>query len=83
VGIWETVALLIEKGASVNAVTTDNQTPLHWASERGNLKTVALLIEKGASVNAVTTDNQTPLHWASKWWELGNNRFTNRERSIC
>jgi ankyrin repeat protein len=79
----ETVALLIEKGASVNAVTTDNKTPLHWASERGNLETVELLIEKGASVNAVTTDNQTPLHWASKFGKFGNSRITNRERSIC
>jgi ankyrin repeat protein len=58
------VQILIEKGASVNAVTTDNQTPLHWASKWGDLETVALLIEKGASVNAVTTDNQTPLHLA-------------------
>jgi hypothetical protein len=33
-GDWETVALLIEKGASVNAVTNDNKTPLHWASEQ-------------------------------------------------
>jgi ankyrin repeat protein len=82
--IWnlETVELLIEKGASVNAVTTDNQTPLQLAYQRGYLETVALLIEKGASVNAVTTDNQTPLHWASKWGNW-NNRFTNRERSIC
>jgi ankyrin repeat protein len=34
-GNLETVALLIEKGASVNAVTTDNKTPLHCASEHG------------------------------------------------
>jgi predicted nucleic-acid-binding protein len=60
------VQILIEKGASVNAVTTNNETPLHWASERGDLETVALLIEKGASVNAVTNDNETPLHWASE-----------------
>jgi ankyrin repeat protein len=79
----ETVALLIEKGASVNAVTTDNQTPLHWASKYGNLETVALLIEKGASVNAVTTDNQTPLHLAYQSGVFGNSRITNRERSIC
>jgi ankyrin repeat protein len=32
-GNLQTVALLIEKGASVNAVTTDNQTPLHCTSE--------------------------------------------------
>jgi ankyrin repeat protein len=77
----ETVALLIEKGASVKAVTTDNHTPLHWASERRNVETVALLIEKGASVNAVTTDNKTPLHWRIN--VSGNSRITNRERSIC
>jgi ankyrin repeat protein len=60
------VQILIEKGASVNAVTNDNDTPLHWASQLRDLETVALLIEKGASVNAVTNDNKTPLHWASE-----------------
>jgi ankyrin repeat protein len=40
------VQIFIEKGASVNAVTTANETPLHLASARGDLKTVALLIEK-------------------------------------
>jgi ankyrin repeat protein len=60
------VQILIEKGASVNAVTKYNKTPLNCASRFGNLHTVELLIEKGASVNAVTTDNKTPLHWASQ-----------------
>jgi ankyrin repeat protein len=32
-GNWETVDLLIERGASVNAVIKDNQTPLHSASK--------------------------------------------------
>jgi ankyrin repeat protein/uncharacterized UPF0146 family protein len=64
------VQILIEKKASVNAVTNDNKTPLHCASEFGNLQTVALLIEKGASVNAVTNDNKTPLHCASEFGNL-------------
>jgi ankyrin len=70
----ETVELLIEKGASVNALTTDNATPLHLASKFGDLETVALLIEKGASVNALTTDNSTPLHCASELgiWKQSN-----------
>jgi ankyrin repeat protein len=38
-GELKTVALLIEKGACVNAVTTDNETPLHLASKRGDIKT--------------------------------------------
>jgi ankyrin repeat protein len=30
--------LLIEKGASVNALAIGNQTPLHWAAQLGNSK---------------------------------------------
>jgi ankyrin repeat protein len=64
----KTAELLIEKGASVNALTTDNATPLHWAAQSENSKTAELLIEKGASVNALTTNNETPLHWAAPTW---------------
>jgi ankyrin repeat protein len=60
------VQILIEKGASVDAVTTSKETPLHTASRLGNLETVELLIEKGASVNALKTYNETPLHLAFK-----------------
>jgi ankyrin repeat protein len=49
------VQILIEKGASVNAV----ETPLHLASRLRDLETIKLLIEKGACVNAVTTNNKT------------------------
>jgi hypothetical protein len=63
------VQILIEKGASVDAVTINEETPLHTASKLGNLETVELLIEKGASVNALKIFNETPLHLAS---ERGN-----------
>jgi ankyrin repeat protein len=80
----QAVALLINKGASVNALTTDrNRTPLYLACAFGDLKTVELLIEKGASVNAVTTNNVTPLHRASESGDLEAVEFTNRERSFC
>jgi ankyrin repeat protein len=59
------VQMLLEKGASINAVTTDHETPLHLASRFGDLETVKLLIEKGAFVNTPATDNVTPLHLAS------------------
>jgi ankyrin repeat protein len=55
--------LLIEKGASVNAM--DDVTPLHCAAQNGNSKAVEILIEKGASVNTVTKDEVTPLHCAA------------------
>jgi ankyrin repeat protein len=66
------VQILIEKGASVNAVAASKETPLHSASERGNSEIVALLIQKGASVNALKTHNETPLHLAS---EHGNSEI--------
>jgi ankyrin repeat protein len=46
----KTAELLIEKGASVNAFTTRNETPLHRAAQ-------------SESVNSLTTDNQTPLQF--------------------
>jgi hypothetical protein len=51
------VALLIEKGASVNAVTNYNHTPLHWASGKET-------VERKESVQLQLS--QTPLHWASE-----------------
>jgi ankyrin repeat protein len=83
--------LLIRNGASVNALTTDNQTPLHWAAQRGNTKTAELLIEKevglmaekGASVNSLTTDNHALLHWALQSGSSETVAIITEECSIC
>jgi ankyrin repeat protein len=61
-GKADVVQMLIEKGASVNAVTTYNETPLHLASQFGHLEPVESVIKEAVSVNAVTTDNKTTLH---------------------
>ena len=42
------------------------QTPLHKASERGNLKMVKALIILGAKIEAKDEDGRTPLHTAAK-----------------
>jgi ankyrin repeat protein len=49
----------------VNAMTTDQWTPLHLASRRGNESIVALLLEKDADVSARIKDGATPLHLAA------------------
>ena len=50
----EVVKILIEKGASVNALDGNKQTPLHKAAyNNSNAEVVKILIEKGASVNAL------------------------------
>jgi ankyrin repeat protein len=65
-GYTEIAALLLEKGAEVNAkggVDMD-MTPLIYAASQDRLDTVKLLIEKGANVNVKTKYGWTPLFFA-------------------
>lgn len=68
----EIAELLISRGADVNAriTSSDNSTPLHWASGGGvavpNLAIAKLLLAKGANVDAKTKMGNTPLIWAAK-----------------
>jgi ankyrin repeat protein len=55
------VKLLVERGADVNAKTTDGRTALIFACNMGMTEVVKLLVERGADVNAKTTDGHTPL----------------------
>ncbi|KAJ5078566.1 palmitoyltransferase hip14 [Anaeramoeba ignava] len=43
-----------------------NQTPLHWASHRGNYDIAVLLIKNGANINKQDNTGNTPLHLACK-----------------
>uniref|UniRef100_A0A7S2FXN3 Uncharacterized protein n=1 Tax=Haptolina brevifila TaxID=156173 RepID=A0A7S2FXN3_9EUKA len=40
-------------------------TPLHLASEKGNVKVVMQLLDAGAHVSQADQDGATPLHWAA------------------
>ena len=61
-GHKEIVALLIAKGADVNAKKGDDgETPLHHAAFGGYKEIAELLIAKGADVNAKRDDGKTPL----------------------
>jgi ankyrin repeat protein len=68
-GHVDVIKLLLEKGASVEAMADfggapSGNTPLHNAASQGGLKAVELLLEKGANPNAVNQQGQTPLHRA-------------------
>jgi ankyrin repeat protein len=60
----EAVRLLLRYGASVNARGKENITPLHLASQSGNLDRMKTLIKHGADPHAVDDYGWTPLHFA-------------------
>ncbi len=62
----ETVRVLLQKHADVNAAAPDGTTALHWASFRDDLETADLLLRAGAKVNAATDLGVTPLWNASQ-----------------
>eukprot|EP01102_Stenamoeba_stenopodia_P007572 TRINITY_DN2122_c0_g1_i2.p1 TRINITY_DN2122_c0_g1~~TRINITY_DN2122_c0_g1_i2.p1 ORF type:complete len:384 (-),score=82.63 TRINITY_DN2122_c0_g1_i2:838-1989(-) len=55
---------LLLRGADINAINKNKETPLHYAVMHRNLAMVQLLIKLGASVNAVNKYNDTPLKLA-------------------
>ena len=69
-GHREVAALLIERGADVNARSTNTRfgkanTPLHAAAANGQITTARTLIERGADVNARDGSGFTPLALAA------------------
>jgi hypothetical protein len=64
-GDTNTVKLIIDDGADINAKNIDGMTLLMYASLRGHLETVRTLIVKGADVNAKKNDGVTSLMYAS------------------
>jgi len=66
-GQEEVAALLLRRGADVDARDRHGRTPLHLAVERKELAMVELLIAGGADVNARDRGGRTPLYsaWGS------------------
>ena len=56
-GDIETARCLIEKGAEIDAKTTQGKTPLYIAARMKNYNVLELLIQKGANVNELCTVN--------------------------
>jgi ankyrin repeat protein len=65
-GLYSTVEWLIDElSENVDSQrSTDNATPLHLASESGNVDVVRMLIERGADPTAQSKDGWTVLHHA-------------------
>ncbi len=63
-GNLETLKLLLNSGADVNAKNRLEGTPLHWAVR--NHEKMGLLLDHGAHINDKTQDGSTPLYLASR-----------------
>ena len=56
----ECTKLLLEKGAALDAVSVNNETPLHFAIRYCSLKSVRLLVAAGAPQDVKDDDGKTP-----------------------
>lgn len=59
------IELLVKHGASVNRLTSRDDTALHWATKLADLKTCAQLVKCGIDVNKLNVDNCTCAHGAA------------------
>ena len=63
----ECVEIAVEHGADINAIGSENLTPLMWAAREGRLAVLNALIDAGADVNASNIwGNTAVMHAASQ-----------------
>ena len=63
----EAIEFLVNHGANIEAVDSDNKTPLHYAAKKDeNLVIANYLLDRGARVNTTYSKHQTPLIIAAK-----------------
>lgn len=59
-GNVDIVAILLQHGAAVDAVTKDSYTALHIAAKEGQEEVASLLLDQGANLTATT---KVCFHW--------------------
>ena len=64
----DVVRALVEAGGNVDALDSDQQSPLHYAC-KWNPAAVPALVEAGATVNLLDKGQQSPLFLAARWSE--------------
>lgn len=65
-GKTELIALLLDKGADINAKAKDGSSPLHLAVKRSHAAAVKLLFARGANPSAKDQEGNAPLHVAAE-----------------
>jgi ankyrin repeat protein len=76
VGSSKVAALLLRRGAAVDARDRHEWTPLHMAAWHGYRDVVRALLEGGADPNAADEGGETPLHKAARGYAFTLDRFS-------
>jgi ankyrin repeat protein len=63
-GESEIIEMLVEKGANVDALNKDGETPLIYAIRHNNTQAGALFIEKGAALDRKSNEGYTAMDYA-------------------
>lgn len=67
IGSVDVLKLLIEFGGDVNKPTSNGQTPLYFAIQKGRTEAVHFLLASGAQVEVADSLGYTPLDFAVIW----------------
>jgi hypothetical protein len=65
-GLHDNIIPLLELGAHLEARSTDNSTPFHYACSGGNLQCISVLMDRGVNINAIDNSGHTGLHIVSE-----------------
>lgn len=63
----EITRMLLARGASANAVSAFNYSPLHWATKNGHRETVRVLLENDAQYDILNENAQTAFDFALQY----------------
>lgn len=66
-GQYNSISLLLDLGADINAANQRGYTPLHFCACTNYVSIAKLLIQRGASVNEVAKDGWTPIFNAAMY----------------
>ncbi|WP_031526414.1 ankyrin repeat domain-containing protein [Dyadobacter crusticola] len=70
--------LLAQPGNTVDKLTHDGRTYLHWAANRGNVEIMEYLVSKGAKADVIDSHGSTPLNFAA-----GGGQVNTKIYEIC
>ena len=59
-----TMRLILEAGAKVSGMDTNDMTPLHWAAKADNFRAAEILIEAGSRISPRDKMGKQPLDYA-------------------